>query len=518
MAYILIGLSSGVVIRGFLWALAFVGFCNALVGIYQYHVDSAFWAFQAAGWTRGFVEDSASGFFVSGNHFACFVAASSMWYLCYGLFSNSRLRWLVLIVFAVMAYAIVLSTSRMGIVAFGGGAFTVTIGALINRRFSGSSMISKIIMGGVVAIIILFGYGAYKQLDTHFGGKAFKHLSARSYLWKWALRQSEERCYLGTGSRSYAYYERKYRKREENWIYGTKRDMNAVYAHCDYLQLLAEYGILGVAFTLIGVVSHLGLGVVGLFRLDRKQSDESTIIPLVFGLSSCAVLLVNAVADFSFHIWPIMLSFGMGLGCISVSLPRRDTGEKTLRSGGGLLMKAGGCISLLLLAVPGIRWAKADGNLIAGRRLDPLDSLEVLKEAEALDAQNFNVPLLLADRYVTLALAPDWESISNDWREKAIPCYERVISEYPHNFDARVGLAKSLSILGRFEDAEAHFKREMSWSQNNRVIRIEYAEHLIRQGKFLEAVPHIRAALYMRLSSEQEKRYSDLLELFSELE
>src|SRR5690606_10412334 len=72
----------------------------------------------------------------------------------------------------------------------------------------------------------------------------FKNM--RLQMWEAAMRQFQESPWIGTGARTYLYYGRKYRP-------DPGYDEDPIHAHNDYVELLAEYGVIGFLL-MLGIV------------------------------------------------------------------------------------------------------------------------------------------------------------------------------------------------------------------------------------------------------------------------
>ena len=126
--------------------------------------------------------------------------------------------------------------------------------------------------------------------------------AVRMAFWQAAARQWKVQPIWGTGSGTYLYYARLFRTDE---LPG-----DPTYAHNDYLNLLAEYGLVGAAGFLIFLGFHLRRGWKNFERLGPKRVASSVSpsflsngLALSIGaLAAVAAYLVHSIFDFNLHI------------------------------------------------------------------------------------------------------------------------------------------------------------------------------------------------------------------------
>jgi tetratricopeptide (TPR) repeat protein len=105
----------------------------------------------------------------------------------------------------------------------------------------------------------------------------------------WAI--SKDFPWLGIGYEAFAVLAHRYRPATEFYI-------NFVYAHNDFLQLLAETGWIG--FSLL--VGGLFLVVAGIIRRWRKRHDPFVKTIVAAGLTALFVIGLHALVDFNLHV------------------------------------------------------------------------------------------------------------------------------------------------------------------------------------------------------------------------
>ena len=248
----------------------------------------------------------ASGFYICPNHLAGLLEMIGLLSLGLACWSDSRPRARVLAGYcALMCLAgVAISGSRGGYlsVVFGLGVFAIlSLWAVQLRRRGGFMLTLAALLFGTVLVIgggLLF----MSQSDTLRTRLAhvYDTNDIRFHLWKAALMQYHLQPVTGTGSGTYLYYGRHFRD--------VPVQNDPMHAHNDYLELLAEYGLVGAVLCGLFVLVHLGSGLSGLRRIGAEQippdaPGRSHELALVIGsLSAIAALLLHSVVDFNLHI------------------------------------------------------------------------------------------------------------------------------------------------------------------------------------------------------------------------
>lgn len=209
-----------------------------------------------------------------------------------------RERWAVIGLFSILPIAaLFLSASRGGIASF---AVQLTLLALVTIR-SGAILGKHLLAGGTILLLaltvvswlgvsrILQRFSSLQLLEVTEGKRA----SMRRDSWHIFLHHPIVGTGLGTLQIVYPGYETLYDGKVVN------------HAHNDYLEALAETGILGgfcCAWFLATLASQ------ALFRLSRLFDSFAGALQLS-AIVACAGILVHALVDFNFHIPSNLLLF-----------------------------------------------------------------------------------------------------------------------------------------------------------------------------------------------------------------
>ena len=273
--------------RGFVWFGMGFGFLVSLFAILQHLTSNGkiYWFREMRSGGLPF------GPYVNRNHFAGFaelVLPLALVPLVLG--RVRRERWPVVGLFAVLPIgALLLSASRGGIVSFGAELSVLAL-VMIQRREMGKPLFA----GGAVLLVALLlvswlGVGQILQrlssvqlLEVSSGKRA----SMRRDTWRIFLDHPFVGTGLGTLQLVYPPYESLYDGKIVN------------HTHNDYLEVLAETGLLG------GICCAWFLGVLLVQSLERlRQFNNSFSGALqLSGFVACSGFLVHSFVDFNLHI------------------------------------------------------------------------------------------------------------------------------------------------------------------------------------------------------------------------
>ena len=273
--------------RGFIWFGMVFGFLVSIFGILQYLTFNG-----KLYWFREMRYGGIPfGPYVNRNHFAGFVELILPLALVPLVLGRVRReRWPVVGLFAVVPIsALFLSASRGGIVSFGVELAVLAL-VMIQRRTRGKQLFA----GAAVLLLALFmvywlGVGQLLQRFSSLQSlevTAGKRASMRRDTWQIFLHHPLPGTGLGTLQIVYPLYESLYDGKIVN------------HTHNDYLEALAETGILG------GLCCAWFLGVLfreSFSRLRQLNNSFAGTLQLS-GLVACTGLLVHSLVDFNLHI------------------------------------------------------------------------------------------------------------------------------------------------------------------------------------------------------------------------
>ena len=207
----------------------------------------------------------ASGFYVCPNHLAGLLEVLGI----FGLSIVCWSRWpvwsklLIGYATAVSYVGVILTGSRGGYLSAAASLLVFGILSLAILRAAGAKLLLRIGGAGLMAAALAITAAVFLIHQSDSLSERTKNVidekNVRLALWPAAIEQWKLDPLIGTGSRTYLVYGRKYRSEE--------MQLDPIYTHNDYLQLLSEYGIVGAATFLGFFLVHLRRGWMNARRL-----------------------------------------------------------------------------------------------------------------------------------------------------------------------------------------------------------------------------------------------------------
>lgn len=303
--------------RGFVWFLMSLGFFVSILGILQHLTFNG-----KLYWFRTMRFGGLPfGPYVNRNHFAGFaemVIPVALVPLVLGKVRRERL-FLVALFAVVPIVALLLSASRGGIISFVVQLIVLALLLLVRKiRTRG------VIVGGVVVLcaVMMVSWIGVQQVLQRFSGMqslevtAGKRTAMRQDTWRLFLDHPVVGTGLGTFEMAFPPYDSLYDGKVVN------------HAHNDYLEALAETGLLG------GICCALFLGVL-FFNSMKGLEELGTSFGAALNLSgliACVGILVHSLVDFNLHIPANALLFfvsaHMATARLQPALPGAPNGER----------------------------------------------------------------------------------------------------------------------------------------------------------------------------------------------
>jgi O-antigen ligase len=312
--------------RNFLWFLMSLGFFVSIFGILQHLTFNG-----KLYWIRTMrFGGYPFGPYVNRNHFAGFVELIiplALVPLVLGRVRRERLA-LVGLFAAVPMIALLLSASRGGIVSFGVEIAVLILLVLLRRMRSQNLAVVGAVL--LVVVMVVSWIGVHQVVERFSGIRSADiATSKRASMSRDSLRIFEEHPVWGTGLGTLPLVFPAYDSLYDDKIVN--------HSHNDYLEILADTGILGglcCAWFLIA------LFVEGLKSLAAQGNSLGGTLNLC-GLMGCSGFLIHSLVDFNLHIPANALLFFVTAHLATVrvqpsapgeSLPRR---RKRKESDGG---------------------------------------------------------------------------------------------------------------------------------------------------------------------------------------
>lgn len=263
----------------------------------------------------------ASGLYVCPNHLAGLLEVLGVFGLSIGWWSRwpSWAKLTVLYVAGVCYFGLAITGSRGGYLSTAASVLVfAAITLLLLRRLSSKIYWRVVVLStALAAMVILSTVILFQKSDflRSRAGNTFETQNMRIDLWKAAVDQWKLQPVIGTGSGTYLYYGRQFRT--------TRMQLDPVRAHNDYLDLLAEYGLVGATCFLIFLALHLRNGWRNLKRLRPQRVGiavrllSNGMALQVAAIAAVSAYVVHSIFDFNLHIPANVLLLAFVLGMIA---------------------------------------------------------------------------------------------------------------------------------------------------------------------------------------------------------
>lgn len=329
------------------------------------------------------------------------------------------------------------------------------------------------------------------SLDPETEGVRYTSVQHRRAIWLNTLAMARDAPVVGVGLGNHKVVYPAYAwSAAPDRIFGERSQLD--FAHNDYLQTLAELGLVGV-----GLLAWLAVALWRTLRrlwLREAAADRRALV-LGAGLG-VAGLLVDAAFSFPLQqaLPPLVLM--AYLGVLAALLTHFGWDARAWRlfdaSAGRRrmvpLLAASGVVALLVLtAWLHVRWLAADRHarrmVEAERRGDWRTALFEAEAAHRLDPGRREPLLVLGESHLAAGRAG-----------QALPPLRELLETRPHDFTARANLGLALSARGDLAAAEEAFRRVLRIQPRDARARFELGALLEQQGQREAALEEYRLA------------------------
>ena len=472
--------------------LLVVGVVHSFVGAIQFRNGDNFMPIPFL--QRADYGQRASGFYVCPNHLAGLLEVLGIFGIAIVCWSRIPVwgKLLIAYVTGVCYLGAILTGSRGGYLSIGASiAVFVLLSLLVLRRGGGS--IGWKVAGASLVVAVIAGAFVYfsvskNPLLSKRASKIADVSDIRFDLWQAAIEQWKIDPVWGTGAATYRYYGRKFRTE--------RMQRDPIEVHNDYLQLLAEYGLVGVVAFGAFMVFHMRAGWRGFQRLGPKRVAvasrlSSNKLALHLGASAAvAAYVVHSVFDFNLHIPANALLLALVFGMIAN--PGLQGATEPARP------KAGFLFARLAVSLLGIVVLVQTVRLLPGEYYAEL-ARKSLRDEKLGSALRYGLQGLSCERsnpelYATLGRAR--LGFGYDARDRAVQAsYYRAaakdfetardLAPLDQRFPITLGLLYDL--LGRFDDAERALQLAMTLDPRSTYVRQYYDAHVQRWKEATEA-------------------------------
>ena len=510
---------------------------NAGVGLYQYFVNPRWTVFRLFDLKRA-AEVSAGGFFESGNHHAGFMTLAGLPLLGVAVLGrglNGLIRAAAAAGFLLAGTGVAFSTSRGGAAGFFAGmGLLIILCGMLGRGWPKRE--DRAPSKGMGRLLLALGFtfcgllaGAGFVLKRMFGTGSLTSLTGRGPMWDAALEQWQTAPLIGNGARSYEYMERAFRTLDTQWNTWAG-EIDAVFAHNDYLQCLGDYGIIGLALVILTVFWHFLSALRHTLRLipfRNYQPRDGLATGLTAGATAAlAGLMLQALVEFNLHIGINAVMTGILLGFLATpgfqSVPEPTAGKvgiapaarpKTGASCYGRRLAACGVIAAVSLLILEHAWRLAPADFAWRQGRKQLKTATTLPEliaasgafqrATTLDPENFEAWHMRG--LVTLQTASlTADKYAHPFYEAALTQFEQSLQLNPYNPYAAAQAGSVAGYLSRLDVAEGHFVTALRWGQNIPSVLELYGDYLIRRKQYDKAIGYFAVGL-QRIGNDETK-------------
>lgn len=450
------------------------------VGIGLFHLKDPNFSI-LPGYSRYFPGDRAGGLFTNPNHLCSFVALTLPLVLAAVVLNRDHMLRRLLLVGVSLGLLVVafLSLSRAGLIGLGVSLALFVLFLhraqlrLIRFRIPWWVVATFVVVGSVAVVIVI-------QVANKRSDALSDTLSQRQQMASTAFSQWKENPAFGTGAGSYRYLSNVYRS--SRWK-AHVQDRTPEFAHNDWVQLGAEYGLVGLILALLAV----GLVFWRIWEWLAARGASKTYKPEVFLVAATSAgmagVLVHSFFDFNLRLWSHVLLMALFLGlCV------RLTCEEEAPAASGRQARAAwalaGLMALLsafLLSHGSVWRAEHLGHLAARAAAEGEYTVSKSLLTRSLEFEPDHGKHLNRRATNHLGLAYRYSgrpAVKQSYETKALEDYERFAEVSPRDFQGWFSQGLVLTELGRFDAAAHKFEEALRLAPYHRVVQFGYARFL----------------------------------------
>jgi tetratricopeptide (TPR) repeat protein len=367
-----------------------------------------------------------------------------------------------------------------------------------------------ILVGGMIVSVPYFIRKSWGNLVSH---------DEFNQRWAWsefAWKLFQERPLDGQGARGFEAEERRLRDLNlEQWLWYGDTEVDAVFAHDDFAQLLCDYGGVGGLLGGVVLVTHFGAGLSFFWRRSKEQAVAQTTdrrddrLGVTLGaLGALTALSVHSIFDFNLHIAANAMITAILLGMLAN--PGREALKSLVDETGDPLVPRRGlwlrapivtsaviAAAYLLLQGPGQFKAEklARAGQAWGEKDNYFEATAALQQAIEADPEFFPSYFTLGELNLLEAArvredyrpnnAQEMElnaKISQSFLRRACEVFATGYPYYPQFPYSAMHAGTAFSEQHDFAAAEQWFSRAFKYGKATRRLYFQYGQHLIRQA------------------------------------
>lgn len=444
----------------------------------------------------------ASGAYFCPNHFANLLEMTVPFALAVALSPASGLPLRLLAGYSMLLALppLYLTQSRSGWLGVLAG-LSVTI-ALLGlrrsfRRFLLLAVLTPLVLAAVAGLVWAFSPMVQARVADALAG------NVRIQLWQDTWSMIKEQPWFGWGPYSY------------RWVYPKFWHFMTVYvdpqfAHNDYLQLWAEYGLAGFAL-LFGACGVVIARLLAKLRFVEGDRDGYLIAGL---MGTIAATSTHALFDYNFHIYGNVQALVMLTGLVTSLVLFSGHRAAPSRPGWGRLALGG--VILMCLCMLGLT-LRAVGSYLLVRKADAAREVFAMDRAQShyewalrIAPANWNAQLGLGQSWGAMAFwNRDAESRTGQI-ERATEHYQQVRKENPWDTDAQFGLSRLYNAQGQTDRALQVLQNLVDQAPHHCDFQVKLGLQLRQMGRDQESLAVFRKVRSLGPSETADLNISSL--------
>ncbi|MEO8352814.1 MAG: O-antigen ligase family protein, partial [Chthoniobacteraceae bacterium] len=478
-----------------IWALLILAVLEIFVGLRQFSSGDNWLPF---GFRRADSGHRASGMLISSIHLAGYletVGPLALSFAIWGAWKNG-VRILSGYIATMCYLGIAITGSRGGYISALFSLLVFVAISLFNvkrtrpKKFRTALLVTTFVLGLSVfgAITLMLKSDLLRERLSMIPQQFEKNgLDIRIYNWQAALDQFRESPMIGTGAGTHIYYGRFFRR--------PPLQSDPIHAHSDYLELLAEYGIVGAVGMAAFLAVHLYFGwrnqrmVLRQHVLELREGEPArhNSLALYTGvLTAIAAMAAHSVVDFNMHIPGHAMIFAFLFGTLASPVYGSDPKATKWMPLRFALPVLGFWIFFSALSrFPAEYWAEKARVALRGDNFD--ESIAYAARALELDRLSPELFFTLGGAHRGAAIVSEKPIDAYHHLKAATDAYYEGLVLFPQDSHMLVRLGETLTALAQFGDAEEAFRAAAKIDPNHGRVHAYYAWYLASVGREKEA-------------------------------
>jgi O-antigen ligase len=459
----------------------------------------------------------AGGTYISANDFAGLLGMLLPLTLAYLLAGRVHIVTRILLIYAVAAMVAGLGVtfSRAGWVATGMGIFFVLAVLLCHRNHRLRALLCLLILlagGGLFVSKYLSKTTGFTQrvVKQEAGGPGVLDFDTRFALWRAADQMWRDNFWGGVGPAHFDYRFPEYRPA----LIQLRPDR----AHNDYLNLLADWGMIGGVIVLAGI----GIFVLALAKtwphVRRAEVDfghgQSNRFAFFLGATGgLFALSVHSAMDFNLHI-PANALVGVTLLALLSSNLRFATAQHWFRAGAPMKLGLTGAILLVTMAFAADEWRRGGETLWRSRAerreaFSP-EKVALLEKAFAHEPENFQTAFNIGEcfRRQSFEGGDDFATLA----QQGIDWYARAIRLNPHDGYSFLGTGMCMDWIGLHAASEPFYSNAEARDPNGYYMVANIGWHYIQINDYAAARQYFIRSSYLFGGNDFARNYLNICE------